>query len=228
MATRFILALVMAAGMASAKHDPVERLRSAQAVLDEVMTSSKDGIPRDLLAKAHCVVIVPSLKRGAFIIGAQYGTGVATCHKNSGGGWTAPSMIRMEGGSIGLQIGGGETDVVLVVMNKAGADKLMRSEFTLGGEGAVMAGPVGRSASAETDAYMRAEILSYSRSRGVFAGVAIKGSTLRADHDANKELYGKDAAHQSILNGEVHAPAAASGLIESLNRYSRMETGRLQ
>lgn len=223
MATRFGLLLTLATCVASAKHDPVERVRSAQTVLEEIMSSTKDTIPRDLLEKAHCMVIVPSLKRGAFIVGAQYGAGVATCRKAGGVGWTGPSIVRMEGGSFGFQIGAGETDVVLVVNNKAGADKLMRSEFTLGAEGAVMAGPVGRAASAETDAYMRAEILSYSRSRGVFAGVALKGSTLRADHEANAELYGKGVTHQDILKGEVASPASASGLIQMLNKYSRIE-----
>jgi lipid-binding SYLF domain-containing protein len=187
------------------------------------MSSTKDTIPQDLLAKAHCVVVVPSLKRGAFIVGAQYGHGVAMCRTPNGRGWTGPSIIKMEGGSLGFQIGAGETDVVLVVMNKSGADKLMRSEFTLGAEGAVMAGPVGRAASAETDAYMRAEILSYSRSRGVFAGVAIKGSTLRPDDEANKELYGKSVTHQDILKGEVPPPESAMGLINDLNKYSRTE-----
>jgi lipid-binding SYLF domain-containing protein len=129
----------------------------------------------------------------------------------------------MEGGSLGLQIGGGETDVVLVVMNKTGADKLMRSEFTVGGEGAVMAGPVGRAASAETDGYMRAEILSYSRSRGVFAGIAIKGSTLRSDDGDNEVLYGKKVLHADILNGKYPAPEVAKPLLNSLNRYSRVE-----
>ena len=220
---RFMMCLLVGAGFASAEHNAVERIQSAQAVLDEVMTSTKDTIPRDLLAKAHCVVIVPSLKKGAFIVGAQYGVGVSLCRKPGGGGWSGPSTVKMEGGSLGFQIGGGETDVVLVVMNEQGANKLMRSEFTLGGEGGVMAGPVGRSASAETDAYMRAEILSYSRSRGVFAGIALKGSTLRSDDDTNKHLYGKSVTHSDILHGKVAAPAAASGLIASLNRYSRFE-----
>jgi lipid-binding SYLF domain-containing protein len=216
----------MTALLVSAKN-PAERVQSAQAVLDEVMNSEKDTIPRDLLEKAHCIVIVPSLKRGAFIVGAQYGQGVALCRKSTGVGWSGPSIIKMEGGSLGLQIGGGETDVILVVNNKQGADKLMRSEFTLGGEGAVMAGPVGRAASAETDAYMRAEILSYSRSRGVFAGIAIKGSTLRSDDSENRELYGKPVTHAEILKGTVAAPPAAAGLIRSLNRYSRIESGSL-
>jgi lipid-binding SYLF domain-containing protein len=145
-------------------NDAVERIGEAQKTFEEIMQTSEKGIPRDLLSKAHCIVIVPSVKRAGFIIGGQYGKGVALCRQPKGSGWTGPSTVRIEGGSFGLQIGGGETDIVMMVMNESGANKLMKSEFTLGGEGAVMAGPVGRAASAETDAYLRAEILSYSRS----------------------------------------------------------------
>jgi lipid-binding SYLF domain-containing protein len=129
----------------------------------------------------------------------------------------------MEGGSFGLQIGAGETDIVMVVMNQKGADRLMRSEFTLGGEGSVMAGPVGRSASAETDAYMRAEILSYSRSRGLFAGVVLKGSTLRSDDSDNRKIYGRSVTHEQILTGQVPVPAVAQPLIDTISRYSAVE-----
>src|SRR4029453_95446 len=158
--------------------DLIERIGEARQVFEEIMGTPEKGIPRDLLAKAHCIVIVPSVKRAGFIVGGQYGVGVATCRQPGGFGWTGPSTVKVEGGSFGLQIGGGETDIVMMVINESGANKLMKSEFTLGGEGAVMAGPVGRSASAETDAYMRAEILSYSRSRGLFSGVALKGAML--------------------------------------------------
>ncbi len=218
-----VLAVLITASVASAKHDVVERVQAAKTVFQEIMSSSDNSIPSDLLEKAHCLVIVPSLKRAGFIVGAQYGVGVATCRQPNGAGWTGPSTIRMEGGSIGLQIGGGETDVVMMVMNQAGAAKLMKSEFTLGGEGAVMAGPVGRAASAETDAYMRAEILSYSRSRGVFAGVAIKGSTLRSDDSDNKALYGRAVTHEQILGGKVKTPAAAIPLLTVIRRYSTRE-----
>ena len=220
---RCVLALLMTAGLASAKHDVVERVQSAKTVFEEIMASSDKSIPRDLLEKAHCLVIVPSLKRGGFIVGAQYGVGVATCRQADGTGWTGPSTVRMEGGSLGLQIGGGETDVVMMIMNSTGAQKLMKSEFTLGGEGAVMAGPVGRAATAETDAYMRAEILSYSRSRGVFAGVAIKGSTLRSDDGDNKALYGHAVAHADVLNGREKTPAAARPLLAAIGKYSIRE-----
>jgi lipid-binding SYLF domain-containing protein len=203
--------------------EAVERLANANTVFQEIMDKPDQGIPRDLLAKAHCVVIVPALKKGGFIVGGQYGVGVASCRKPKAAGWTGPSTVRLEGGSVGFQIGGGETDVILVVMNQSGADKLMKSKFTLGGEGSAMAGPVGRSASAQTDAYMRAEILSYSRSRGAFAGVTLNGSTLRPDDGDNKKVYGKEVKHEDILQDRVPAPATAKDLIATLTRYSATE-----
>jgi lipid-binding SYLF domain-containing protein len=204
-------------------NDAVERIGEAQKTFEEIMQTSEKGIPRDLLSKAHCIVIVPSVKRAGFIIGGQYGKGVASRRQPKGSGWTGPSTVRIEGGSFGLQIGGGETDIVMMVMNESGANKLMKSEFTLGGEGAVMAGPVGRAASAETDAYLRAEILSYSRSRGLFAGIALKGSTLRSDDSDNKKIYGKDIKHEDILHARVPAPSVAQPLIAILNKYSSVE-----
>ena len=204
--------------------DEVKRLGEAKTVFQEIMASPDKGIPRDLLEKAHCAIIVPSAKRAGFIVGGQYGVGVATCRAPAAaGGWSGPSTVKIEGGSFGLQIGGGETDIVMLVMNESGAKKLMKSEFTLGGEGAVMAGPIGRSVTAETDAYFRAEILSWSRSRGVFAGVALKGSTLRSDDPDNKDLYGKDVKHEDILTGKVPATAAAKPLLDTLNQYSKVE-----
>jgi lipid-binding SYLF domain-containing protein len=222
---RLTLALILmsSATLVFAADDAAERILDAKAVFEEIMTTEDKGIPRDLLAKAHCIVIVPSVKRGGFIVGAQYGKGVATCRQPGGTGWTGVSTVRMEGGSFGLQIGGGETDVIMMVMNETGATKLMKSEFTLGGEGAVMAGPVGRAASAETDAHLRAEILSYSRSRGLFAGIALKGSTLRSDDKDNAELYGKSVRHEDILRGRVAATGTASPLLGTLSRYSSME-----
>jgi lipid-binding SYLF domain-containing protein len=210
------------AGLAWAEEEAIERIAEARTVFDEVMRTPDKGIPRDLLAKAHCLVIVPSVKRAGFIVGGQYGVGVAMC-RQAQAGWTGPSTVKVEGGSFGLQIGGGETDVVMMVMNESGANKLMKSEFTLGGEGAVMAGPVGRSASAETDAYLRAEILSYSRSRGLFAGVALKGSTLRSDDGDNKKIYGKEVKHEEILRGKVPAPASAASLIDTVTKMSSVE-----
>lgn len=200
-----------------------KRITEANAVFTEIMASPDKGIPEDLLQKAHCAVIVPSLKRGGFIVGAQYGVGVALCRGPKDIGWTGPSTVRMEGGSVGLQLGAGETDLIMLVMNETGARKLMKSEFTLGADAAAMAGPVGRQATAETDALMRAEILSYSRSRGVFAGVALKGSTLRSDDEANAKIYGKAVKHAQILEGKVAAPAVAKDLRTSLSKYSPVE-----
>src|SRR5687767_10113012 len=220
---RLTLVLMLAfAGLAYAE-DAVERIDEAKTVFTEIMSASDKGIPRDLLSKAHCLVVVPSVKRAGFIVGGQYGVGVAMCRQPGGAGWTGPSTVKVEGGSFGLQIGGGETDVVMMVMNETGANKLMKSQFTLGGEGAAMAGPVGRQASAETDAYLRAEILSYSRSRGLFAGLVLKGATLRPDDKDNQELYGKSVAHQDILQGRVGATPAAAPLLNTLSSYSTVE-----
>jgi lipid-binding SYLF domain-containing protein len=224
MLARLTVILLLSATVVFAEDDATDRISDAKAVFDEIMSSQDKGIPRDLLAKAHCVVIVPAVKRGGFIVGAQYGKGVATCRQPGGKGWTGVSTVRMEGGSVGLQIGGGETDVVMMVMNETGANKLMKSEFTLGGEGAAMAGPVGRQASAETDAYLRAEILSYSRSRGLFAGVVLKGSTLRSDDKDNAKIYGKSVTHEDILRGRVAASASAAPLLNTLTNYSAVET----
>ena len=220
---RFTLILALSALPVMMADEAVERLTNAKTVFEEVMGISEKAIPRDLLAKANCVVIVPGLKKGGFIVGGQYGVGVASCRNQQGAGWTGPSTVRLEGGSFGLQIGGGETDVIMLVMNKTGSDKLMKSKFTLGGEGSAMAGPVGRSATAQTDAYMRAEILSYSRSRGAFAGVTLNGSTLRPDDGDNKKLYGKEVKHEEILQGRVPAPASATELISVITKYSASE-----
>lgn len=228
MTRKNLLLILAAACVASAKHDVKERVQTANTVLQEIMASDDKAIPQDLIEKAHCVVIVPSLKKAGFIVGAQYGIGVATCRNANGAGWTGPSTVRMEGGSFGLQLGAGETDVVMMVMNAEGARKLMESQFTLGGEGAVMAGPVGRAATAETDAYMRAEILSYSRSRGIFAGVAIKGSTLRSSDEDNAVLYGKSVTHGDILKGKHPVPTIAENLIATLSRNSRVEKSGTQ
>jgi lipid-binding SYLF domain-containing protein len=194
-----------------------ERLKDATAVFNEVMATPDKSIPQDLLAKAECVVIVPGMKKGAFIVGAEFGKGFATCRK--GAGWGAPAAIKVEGGSVGFQIGGQDTDVILLVMNKRGIDHLMRSKFTLGADAAVAAGPVGRNASAQTDATMGAEILSWSRSKGLFAGVALKGATLRAEENENKDLYGKRMQTREVLTGNLQVPPEAAPLHAALSRY---------
>lgn len=198
----------------------MKRLEESAAVLEEIMDTPDKSIPQDLLNKADCVVIVPGLKKGAFIVGAKYGRGFFACRKKGGAGWSAPAAIRVEGGSFGFQIGGSETDVVMLVMNERGVKRLLASKFTLGADASVAAGPVGRSATAETDATMRAEILTWSRSRGVFAGVALNGATLRQDKDTNKELYGKAIENRDIILTDRAAPASAGRLISLLNKYS--------
>ena len=195
-----------------------DRLQASAEVMKEIMATADRAIPHDLLQKAECIVIVPGMKKGAFIIGANYGRGFVSCRKERAG-WSAPAGIRMEGGSVGFQIGGSETDVVMLVLNKRGADKLMSSKFTLGGDASVAAGPVGRTSTAETDALMHAEILSWSRSRGVFAGISLKGATLRGDKDANKELYGSELETREIITSK-EAPKAAAALLSVLNKYS--------
>jgi len=220
------LALVLAFGsslFAASKAEVVKRLDASADVFNEIMATPDKGIPVELLERAHCIVIVPNLKKGGFIVGAKYGKGFITC--KTGTAWSAPSAIRIEGGSIGAQIGAGEVDVVLVVMNEKGAEKLMKSEFTLGAEAGVMAGPVGRTTTAETDALMRAEMLSYSRSRGVFAGATLGGGTLRSDDEDNTALYGHPVEHRAVLMGKVAKPAAAAPLYTALHKYAVTSPG---
>jgi lipid-binding SYLF domain-containing protein len=219
-----LASLVIATATPTFADTPSERLQNTTTVLQEIMSAPDHSIPRDLLEQAHCIVIIPGAKSGAFVVGGKYGRGYAMCRSPRGVGWGAPASVRMEGGSFGFQIGGAETDVVLLVMNERGMDKLLESKFTLGGAAEVAAGPVGRSGTAQTDAKMAAKILSYSRSRGVFAGVSLQGATLRQDLDENKRLYGRKYSNQTILQGRVTAPPAASKLISLLNRYSRTES----
>lgn len=210
--------------IASAKdHEAVERIRQAANVFKEIQSVSDRAIPNELLEHARCLVIAPGVKKAGFILGAQYGKGIMTCQVEGAARWSGPSTIRIEGGSIGAQIGGQESDIILVVLNQAGAEKLMRSEFTLGGDISVAAGPVGREARASTDLYMNAQILSYSRARGVFAGISLQGSTLRADNSDNQRIYGKPVEHQQILLGKVPPPDSAQPLYDSLNRYFRTQ-----
>lgn len=197
-----------------------KRLKAATDVFKEIMSISDKAIPQDLLAKAECAVIIPGLLKGGFIVGGKWGRGFLTCRQSDGVGWKSPGAIRVEGGSVGFQIGGAETDVIMLIMNKAGAEKLLKSKFTLGGEASVAAGPVGRDTSAQTDAMMRAEILSWSRQRGVFAGIALQGGTLREDQGANGAMYGKKMTNRQVLEQNPQTPAAASELLNELNRYS--------
>ena len=200
-----------------------ERLKDATDVFNEIMATPDKGIPQDLLDKAHCVVIVPGLKTAALGIGGKYGRGFVSCRE--AGKWGAPAAVRVEGGSFGFQIGGSSTDVVMLVMNERGMNHLLDSKFTLGAGASVAAGPVGRSAAANTDAYMSAEILSWSRSKGAFAGIALEGATLRQDLDENAELYGKKLTNKEILTAHTAPPAAAHELLAALDKYSPHETG---
>jgi lipid-binding SYLF domain-containing protein len=221
---RAIAMLLLAASSVHAgESDPAIRLQAAATVLEEIMETRDKSIPQSLLDKSHCVVIVPGLKKGAFIIGAKYGKGCISCRTKSGEGWSAPGTVRVEGGSVGFQFGGQESDVVLLVMNARGAERLLSSKFTLGADAAVAAGPVGRDARAETDALLTAEILSWSRSRGVFAGVSLTGATLRQDLDDNRALYGRTLENKEIVTGDIAPPDAAKKLLGLLQQYSPKE-----
>jgi lipid-binding SYLF domain-containing protein len=204
-----------------AKDNSIKRLDEAAIVFSEVMATPDKGIPEDLLARAHCIVIVPSEKAAAFIVGAKYGKGYVSCRRH--GGWSAPGTVIIEGGSFGFQIGGSTTDVIMLVMNQGGEDKLLASKFTLGADASVAAGPVGRTASAETDLQMHAEILSWSRSQGLFAGVALEGATLRQDLNDNAQIYGRKLDNREILTKSVRTPRAAAKLINELDRHPSRE-----
>ncbi len=213
-----LLAVSPALLFGDARTDTIDRINGAENVFQEIMNTPDHAIPQDILHKAVCVGIVPGVKKAAFLVGAKYGKGILVCRAN--GGWSAPSTVILEGGSIGFQIGGGETDVVFVVQNRGGERKIMQDKFTFDASAGAMAGPVGRTTSAQTDAELHAEILSWSRSRGLFAGVDLGGATLRPDHEDNRALYGHDVTQHEILEGRVTAPPAASGLYAELNRYA--------
>src|SRR6478672_7927738 len=221
---KLILATVVALAPLMAKDkEPAQRLDAAAVVFSEVMAAPDKGIPQEMLEHAHCIVIVPELKTAGFIVGGKYGKGYLSCRSKVGPGWSAPGTVRIEGGSVGFQIGGSSTDLILLVMNERGADKLLSSKFTLGAEGSVAAGPVGRTATAQTDLQMHADILSWSRSQGLFAGLALTGATLREDLDDNATLYGKKLENRDIVTNGVRAPKAAARLMALLNRYSAGE-----
>src|SRR5215468_566528 len=200
-----------------------ERLQESYTVLKEILGTPDKGIPRDLLNKSYCVVVFPSVKKAGFIVGAEYGRGVITCRSGQGfnGPWSAPAMFALEGGSFGLQIGGEATDFVLLVMNEKGAASVMSSKVKLGADASAAAGPVGRTTSAETDVLLKAEILSWSRAKGVFGGVSLDGSTMRSDDGANKHLYKKElSAKEIVREGKVKMPAAGAALIQLLQKTS--------
>jgi lipid-binding SYLF domain-containing protein len=216
------LASLSFAGQPDKAKTEEDRLQNASVAMHEIL-NVPDNIPQDLLDKARCVIVMPSVLKAAFIVGGSYGRGAMVCRsgKNFSGRWGAPAMYALEGGSIGLQIGGEATDFVFLVMNGRGVDSLLHSKVKLGADASAAAGPVGRSAAADTDAYLRSEILSYSRARGAFAGISLEGSTLRPDDEANAKLYGhRVTATQIVKESEVRVPAAANGLIAELQKAS--------
>jgi lipid-binding SYLF domain-containing protein len=224
--TRFTLTVLLAGMPLLAAADPgktLERLQDATSLFQEIMTAPDRAIPQELLSRASCVVLLPGLKKGALMGGGKYGKGFVVCRAPEQG-WGPPAAVRVEGGSFGFQLGFASSDVVLLIMNERGMERLMQSKFTIGGEATAALGPVGRNATAQTDAGMTAEILSWSRSHGVFAGVSLDGSTLRTDIDANEALYGKRWNTRDVLRGGATPPAAASALIDALTKFSMRKT----
>jgi lipid-binding SYLF domain-containing protein len=217
-----LLTMVLALLPAYSKSKEESRLEESGEVLKEIV-NIPDNIPQDLLDKAHCVIVIPSVKKAAFIVGGSYGRGAMTCRTGQdwNGPWGPPTMMALEGGSFGFQIGGEATDFVLLVMNERGANSILSSKVKLGADASAAAGPKGRTTEAGTDVAMRAEILTYSRARGLFAGVSLEGSTLRPDNDANKAVYGKEIdSKQIVRGGAVKTPAAAQKIVEVLQKQS--------
>ncbi len=210
------LGLVLPA-LASDRDDDIGRIQKATQVFHEIMTTPDKGIPRDLLEKAKCVAIIPGEEKLAFIFGGNYGRGLATCR--TGSGWSAPMFVAVGGGSVGFQIGGSFTDVVMLFMNDHALQSLMGDKFKIGADATVAAGPVGRQATAGTDVRLNAEILSYSRSKGIFAGVSVNGAVVQADHSGDKAMYGRDVTHEEILHGKIAVPESARRLVADLGRY---------
>ena len=217
------VATLALAPLSAEDNEPTKRLQEASAVFSEVMATPDKGIPTELLEKAHCIVIVPELKTAAFIVGGKYGKGYVSCRNKAASGWSAPGAVRIEGGSVGFQIGASSTDLIMLVMSERGAEKLLESQFTIGAGASAAAGPVGRTATAQTDAQLRADILSWSRSQGLFAGIALEGATLRQDLDDNSTLYGKKLETREIVTTGMQAPVAADALMALLRRYSANE-----
>ena len=219
----FTLAIALGCGPLLAKDEKSktdERLDDSASLFSEIMATSDKAIPQKLLDKAFCIVLVPGLKKGGFVLAAKYGRGFGLCRNEGGQGWGPPAAVRIEGGSFGLQIGVSSSDVILLVMNERGMKRLTTSKFTIGGEATAAAGPVGRDATAQTDALLTAEILSWSRSRGLFAGISLDGATLRNDLDENKAMYGQPCDNKQVLSSGAKPPAAADKLLALLNKYS--------
>jgi lipid-binding SYLF domain-containing protein len=222
----FVIILAIAGTMSSAalaedrEAKVADRLDASVDTLVDMTHADDKGIPQDLLEKSHCVIVIPGMKKAGFIFGAKYGRGFAACRRANNAGWTAPAAMRVEGGSVGFQIGASETDIVLLVMNDRGMKHVLSDKFTLGGDATAAAGPVGRTATAQTDAMMHAEMLSYSRARGLFAGISLEGATLRPDEESNRELYGHNITNREILTGSVKTPAVAEKFRHALGSES--------
>lgn len=223
MLTLAAAASLMPLSAAEEKSKVNERLDDSASLFSEVMSVPDKSIPQDLLNKSQCVILVPGLKKGALVVGGKYGRGFAVCRRE-GEGWGPPSAVRIEGGSFGFQIGVSSTDVVMLVMNERGMKKLSEDKFTIGADATAALGPVGRNATAQTDAMMTAEILSWSRSKGVFAGASLDGATMRNDLDSNEAMYGKRWTTRQILTSGATPPAAAEKLLAALNKYSPKKT----
>jgi SH3 domain-containing YSC84-like protein 1 len=216
-----LLAAALIAVPAFAAQDTVtDRLHAATQDLHEMMNASDKGIPQDLFSRAQCVVVIPDLKKAGFVVGGEYGAGFFTCRKPSGVGWSAPGSVKITGGKFGFLIGGAETDVIMLVMSKSGMEHMLSDKFKMGGEASAAAGPIGRDASAMTDAELHAEILTYSRQRGLYGGLNLAGSAVTEDDDANKQLYGRDLSNKQIVTGDVHTPPEARAFIHELDRVS--------
>lgn len=197
----------------------VQRVQSAADVLNEIESAPDQGIPEEILGSAECVAVVPSMLKGGFIVAARYGRGVASCRTEKG--WSAPAFFGIEGGSFGFQIGGQAVDLVMLVMNKQGMENLLSSKFQLGADASVAAGPVGRHAAADTDWKMRAQVLTYSRARGVFAGVSLAGARVKQDKDTTREFYGRMVPFRTSLTGEIPAPNTAYPFLDSLAKWAK-------
>jgi SH3 domain-containing YSC84-like protein 1 len=213
-----VLGLGAMAWAGDTRDKDVARLESAATILDEIMSAPDAGIPNEILDSAQCVAVVPSMMKGAFIVGAEYGKGVASCRTENG--WSAPAFFQVSGGSFGLQIGGQAADLVLVIMNERGMQALLSSKFKLGANASAAAGPVGRHAEADTDWKMRAEVLSYSRNRGVFAGISLNGDEIHQNKDDTRAFYGRMVRFRTILTGGIPAPPEAKPFLDMLNKYA--------
>jgi lipid-binding SYLF domain-containing protein len=220
LAVATLIAVASLTALASERDDDVNRTQKAAQVFKEIMNTPDQGIPSNLLESAKCIAIVPGDKKFAFVFGGSYGRGVATCR--TGHGWSAPMFVAIDSGSVGYQIGGSSTDIVMLFMNDHALQSLMSDKFKVGADASVAAGPVGRNAAAGTDLKLNAEILSYSRSKGIFAGVSLDGAVMQADKSGDKAMYGDDVKRHEILDGKVAIPASARALVEELGGYAHV------